>query len=81
MYGYLTNSHEYFPWDLPNPIAGNMIGTWTVLTNNTFILAQSEGEQSWSLITTELYKFGGAKGKVRRARKMFKSKFFLYLFL
>ncbi len=74
MYGYITNGSVIYSWDLPNPIVTNYDGVWNVLNNNTFVYAPPEGTQNWSLISTDLFKFEGERGKVTREKKIKKLK-------
>jgi len=70
IYGHIINDDGGSgPWNLTNPIMSNFNFAYIILTNNTFVLSQPEVEQSWTLITTDLYQFAGALGKVTRTRK------------
>ncbi|CAG8525342.1 13012_t:CDS:2 [Funneliformis mosseae] len=61
MYGYIINNGEVYSWNLQNPTITNVFGSSKVLPNNTLVLAQKEQDQSWTLITTDLYQFAGEK--------------------
>ncbi len=70
IYGNVINDNgQLFPWNLPNPTELNLGGITSLLPNNTFVIAQPEGEKNWSLITTDLIKFEEERGKVTQTRK------------
>ena len=65
IYGYIFDDNgKIDSWNFTNPIDTNFIAASIILPNNTFVLAQSEKERNWTLITTDLYRFAQEQGKV-----------------
>ncbi|GES92183.1 hypothetical protein GLOIN_2v1869233 [Rhizophagus clarus] len=62
-WGYVLNDNgNLIQWNLPYPTQTDSHATSTALTNNTLVLVQPIVGQSWSLITTDLYKIHEDKG-------------------
>ncbi|CAG8503331.1 5032_t:CDS:10 [Funneliformis mosseae] len=59
IYGYLLNDTQVYNWDLDNPINGSIMDASVILPNNTFVFAQREETQNWSLSSMDLPKFAG----------------------
>ncbi|GES92184.1 hypothetical protein GLOIN_2v1869233 [Rhizophagus clarus] len=56
-WGYVLNDNgNLIQWNLPYPTQTDSHATSAVLKNNTLVLVQPIVGQSWSLITTDLYK-------------------------
>ncbi|EXX76736.1 uncharacterized protein OCT59_021786 [Rhizophagus irregularis] len=62
LYGYIMDDYgNLYNWTIPYPTTTNFNGDVLVLSNNTLVIPQPEFEQTWSLITTDLYKIEGAR--------------------
>ncbi|CAB4477151.1 unnamed protein product [Rhizophagus irregularis] len=60
--GYIMDYYgNLFNWGLTYPTLANPIADILVLPNNTLVIPQPEGEKSWSLITSDLYKIEGVR--------------------
>ncbi|CAB4441709.1 unnamed protein product [Rhizophagus irregularis] len=61
IWGYVLDDNETFHnWDLQYPTELNYYTLRQVLTNNTAVMVQPTVNQTWGLITTDLYKvYGG----------------------
>ena len=66
LYGYVMDYYgTLYNWSLPYPILTNSVADSAILLNNTLVIPQPEVGQSWSLLTTDLYKIEEARGKLR----------------
>ncbi|CAB4384420.1 unnamed protein product [Rhizophagus irregularis] len=62
LYGYIMDDYgNLYNWTIPYPTTTNFNGDVLVLSNNTLVIPQPEFEQTWSLITTDLYKIKDAR--------------------
>jgi hypothetical protein len=75
IYGYILDYYGIlFNWDLTYPTLANPVADVLVLPNNTLVIPQPEEGNSWSLLTTDLYKIEGERGNVTQ-------KFFFFFFV
>ncbi|RGB30786.1 hypothetical protein C1646_764885 [Rhizophagus diaphanus] len=62
IYGYILDYYgTLFNWDLTYPTLANPVADVLVLPNNTLVIPQPEEGNSWSLLTTDLYKIEGER--------------------
>ncbi|POG83002.1 hypothetical protein GLOIN_2v1469500 [Rhizophagus irregularis DAOM 181602=DAOM 197198] len=62
IYGYILDYYGIlFNWDLTYPTLANPVADVLVLPNNTLVIPQPEEGNSWSLLTTDLYKIEGER--------------------
>ncbi|GBC03266.1 hypothetical protein RclHR1_05040007 [Rhizophagus clarus] len=62
LYGYILDDHgNRYNWNLPYPSLTDEGGSIFVLPNNTLVIPQPEVGQTWSLLTTDLYKIESAR--------------------
>ncbi|CAB4437910.1 unnamed protein product [Rhizophagus irregularis] len=62
LYGYiLDDNSKHYSWNISYPTITNSNGDILILPNNTLVIPQPESGQTWSLITTDLYKIEGAR--------------------
>ncbi|CAB5314796.1 unnamed protein product [Rhizophagus irregularis] len=62
LYGYILDDHgNRYDWNISYPTTTNFNGDVLVLPNNTIAIPQPEFQQTWGLLTTDLYKIKGAQ--------------------
>ncbi|PKY25102.1 hypothetical protein RhiirB3_510110 [Rhizophagus irregularis] len=62
LYGYIMDDYgNRYDWNSSYLFITNAIDDILVLPNNTLVIPQPEFEQTWSLITTDLYKIESAR--------------------